>query len=215
MSLPKPFYEDESVTIYHGDCREILPELPAYDTVITDPVWPNASTDIQGRDRPFGLFAECVRILRCRRIAVQLGCGTTPILLSPIALPFFRACWMEWAKPSYSGRLLVTGDVAYLFGEVPASSPGHQVIPGRCIEKGAKGKEVDHPCPRKLHHVHWLVNWWSEPTDTILDPFMGSGTTLRAAKDLGRRAIGIEIEERYCALAATRMAQSVMELKGA
>ena len=69
-----------------------------------------------------------------------------------------------------------------------------------------------HPGPRSLKAARWLLSWWSDEGETILDPFMGSGTTLRAAKDLGRKAIGIEIEERYCELAAKRMAQTVMPL---
>ncbi|KKN02544.1 hypothetical protein LCGC14_1116530, partial [marine sediment metagenome] len=69
-----------------------------------------------------------------------------------------------------------------------------------------------HPGPRSLIATRWLLEWWSDEGDTILDPFMGSGTTLRAAKDLCRKAIGIEIEERYCEIAAKRMSQSVMDL---
>jgi DNA modification methylase len=68
----------------------------------------------------------------------------------------------------------------------------------------------DHPSPKPYEAMRWLVS--SLPGNVILDPFMGSGTTLRAAKDLGRRAIGIELEERYCEIAAKRMAQTVLPL---
>ena len=72
------------------------------------------------------------------------------------------------------------------------------------------GQFPGHPCPRKVGHAAFLVQWWSAPDETVVDPFMGGGTTLHAAKDLGRRAIGIEIEERYCEIAAKRLAQRVL-----
>ena len=77
------------------------------------------------------------------------------------------------------------------------------------ISSTAAANANGHPCPKPLKTMKWAVNLGSEPNDTILDPFMGSGTTLRAAKDLGRKAIGIEIEEAYCEIAANRMAQEV------
>jgi DNA modification methylase len=117
---------------------------------------------------------------------------------------------LEIARVGYKGRLLMNGDIAYLFGEPPSSQPGRRVISGRYMDPDSGGKQADHPCPRKLNHVRWLVRLWSEDTDTILDPFMGSGTTLRAAKDLGRKAIGIEIEEKYCEIAVRRLAQEIL-----
>ena len=108
----------------------------------------------------------------------------------------------------------MTGDNAYLFGEPPESRPGAHVIPGRMMDADGGGKQADHPCPRKLNHVAWLVRWWSAPADLVLDPFMGSGTTLVAAKNLGRKAIGIEIEEKYCEIAAKRLAQEVLSFDG-
>ncbi|NJM78020.1 MAG: site-specific DNA-methyltransferase, partial [Acaryochloridaceae cyanobacterium RU_4_10] len=85
------------------------------------------------------------------------------------------------------------------------------LIPGRCLARSF-GKETAHPCPRKLAHASWLVNWWSTSSDLIFDPFCGSGTTLLAAKEHGRKAIGVEIEERYCEMAANRMGQICLAL---
>lgn len=210
----KPYYESEGITIYHGDCREVLPQLEAeYQTVITDPVWPNASAQLAGREDPHALFAKAVELLKAARLAVHLGCDTDPRFLSSVNYKweFFRVVTLDLARVGYKGRLLMTGDIAYLFGDVPVSMPGAHVIPGRIVDADSSGKQSDHPCPRKLNHVAWLVRWWSELEDTVLDPFMGSGTTLLAAKNKGRRAIGIEIEEKYCEIAAKRLAQRVLE----
>lgn len=210
----RPYYSDGGITIYHGDCRDVLPQVAA-DTVITDPVWPNASGNIVGNDRAFDLWQECCHALpkSLQRIGVQIGCDSDPCFLVPTPLPFFRVCWLEYARPHYKGRLMYGSDVAYLYGSAPASRPGAHVIPGRLIDSTSGGKEADHPCPRHLAHVKWLMRWWSEVTDVILDPFVGSGTTLVAAKELGRKAIGIELKEKYCEIAAKRLGQGVLPLE--
>ena len=78
-------------------------------------------------------------------------------------------------------------------------------------EFGGANKEVRvHPTQKPLDLMRWCIDQASEPT-IILDPFMGSGTTLRAAKDLGRKAIGIEIEEKYCEIAVNRLKQEVFQ----
>ena len=224
-----PYYQDEAVTIYHGDCREVLPTLGPVETVITDPVWPN-SVFLDVPD-PTALFAETCKLLDCNRLVVHLGCASDPRFLQgvPASLPYLRTCWLRYARPSYRGRILMGSDVAYVFGEAPASREGARVLPGESVARNNKTKQFNtgrgngtsddidytlqpHPAPRRLEHVLWLVSRFSEPTDMILDPFMGSGTTLRCAKDLGRKAIGIEIEERYCEIAARRMAQAVLIL---
>jgi site-specific DNA-methyltransferase (adenine-specific)/modification methylase len=214
MSLPKPYYDEDGITIYHADCREILPHLEPVDTLITDPVWPNASVPLIGSERPFDLLHEALSLTYAKRLAIQLGCDSDPRFLAavPERWEFFRTCWLEIARVGYKGRLLMTGDVAYLFGDVPKPAPGQFVIPGRYLDPDSNGKQSDHPCPRKLGHVKWLVKWWSEESDVVLDPFMGSGTTLRAAKDLCRKAIGIEIEEKYCEIAVRRLAQTVLPI---
>jgi site-specific DNA-methyltransferase (adenine-specific) len=216
----KPYYEDERATIYHGDCREILPQLEPADAVITDPVWPNAKVPMFGQKDPLAMFGAMWEALPGlpKRAAIQLGCDSDPRFLAavPVGLPFFRVAWLEVVRMSYKGRLGMTGDVGYLFGAPPKSRKGQHIIPGRCTDPSPKGRETDHPCPRKLRHVEWLVRWWTETTDLVLDPFMGSGTTLLAVANLFRReAIGIEISEEYCEMAADRLrrAQINMELE--
>lgn len=220
----KPYFQEGGITIYHGDCREVFDGDPHFFcgspfSCITDPVWPNNSIpEFSGIDAP-ALLADVLRRLFAVRLAIQLGVDSDPrAMLSavdPVRWKFFRVAWLELVRVGYKGRLLMTGDVGYLFGEPPASRPGAHVIPGRFIDTDSKGRQADHPCPRKLAHVAWLVKWWSDPADTVLDPFAGSGTTLVAAKKLGRRAIGIEIEERYCEVAANRLRQGTLDLEEA
>lgn len=207
-----PYYDHGGVTIYHGDCRDVLEWLDGYHSVVTDPVWPNSSPFLQGADRPLELLAESADLWRCQRAAVHLGCNSDPrfLLAIPERFPFFRVAWLEYVVPGFRGRLLYTADVAYLFGPPPTPGPGRMLVPGQVLDTTSDGKQTDHPTPRKLRHVKWLVNWWSDPGDVILDPFCGSGTTLQAAKETGRRAIGIEVEEAYCEMAARRLAQEVL-----
>ena len=210
----RPYYQHAGVTIWHGDCREIVTELGVYQTVVTDPVWPNSTPDLEGADRPWDLLSESAAHWRCCRAAIHLGSTSDPRVLRaiPEALAFFRVVWLEYALPHPLGRVLYGADVAYLFGEPPASRPGRHLIGGMTKDSLGGGKESKHPTPRKLSHAVWLVSRWSEPDDTVLDPFCGSGTTLLAAKNSGRKAIGIEIEEDYCEMVAQRLAQEVMSL---
>lgn len=204
----RPYYEQDGIIIYHGDCREIMPNIFA-DTIVTDPVWPNNSVPEFMDIDPFELFEQAVNSIpeSVERIAVHLGCDSDPSILRPIKHDFFRVAWLEIVRPHYKGRLMYGSDIGYLFGKPPKSKKGAHVIPGRYTDTSCKGKETKHPCPRKLGHVKWLVKWWSEEQDVILDPFMGSGTTLLAAKILGRKAVGIETDERYCEMTANRLRQ--------
>src|SRR6266581_1222438 len=222
-----PYYDQGGITIYNGDCRDILPQLEAVDSIITDPVWPNAKADIPGKERPYELLCEA--LIACKtpgRLILQLGCDSDPRILCavPDNLPFFRVCWLEYACPTRKGRLLYTGDVAYVFGVPPKSAPHRRVMPGRYMSTRPDARratitkhkefgapvEGNHPCPRRLQHVQWLVGRWAD--GDVLDPFCGSGTTLLAAKTSGRKAIGIEIVEKYCEIAAKRLAQDVFDL---
>lgn len=212
----KPYYEEPGITIYHGDCRDILPSIQKVDCIITDPVWPNSLASLIGAQRPFELFAEAAAFFPSitDRAVIHLGCTSDPRFLAciPKSMPYLRTCWLRYNFPSYRGRILIGSDVAYAFGKAPKSRKGGHLLPGEC---STKDTDMDisinrklHPCARKIHHLSWLTIVFAE--NSVLDPFMGSGTTLRAAKDLGRKAIGIEIEEKYCEIAVKRLAQEVL-----
>lgn len=210
-----PYYERSGVTIYHGDSRELLPQLEVYpDTgvVVTDPVWPNAPAGMfPGVESPLELFrAAALHFpVLARRVVVHIGCMSDVRFLSavPAELPFVRSCYLRLAVPSYLGTVLGGGDFAFVFGSKEGPE-GRTVLPGECTSSDPRGREtLLHPCPRKLEHVRWLVGNFTRSGDVVVDPFMGSGTTLIAAKDRGRRAVGIEIEERYCEVAAKRLSQ--------
>lgn len=233
----RPYYSEPGVTIYRGDARELCRHLSA-ETVITDPVWPNSIfPDVEN---PQQLLTDALsHLVDPKRVVIHLGCDSDPRFLAavPARWPFFRACWLEYAVPSYAGRVLKGSDVAYVFGEAPAWKIGGRVIPGKCIStqrgvgfqtrgvgrnkdrivgpdgRQVRNPELSHPCPRHLAHLRWLVKWFAGAS--VIDPFMGSGTTLVACKALGIPVIGIEMEERYCELAVSRLGQGVLDLVGA
>ena len=210
----KPYYSEDGITIYHGDMREILPEL-IVDSIITDPVWPNCKAGLVGQDRAFELLGEMFGALpnMVKRVGIHVANYTDPRFFHavPDAWPFFGAMWLHYAIPMHRGRLLRSGDIVYLFGAPIASAKGRRCVP--CWKKAMTlgKKEADHPALRNKMHVRWLVHWWSDVGETVCDPFVGSGTTAWAAKEHGRKFIGIEIEEKYCEIAAKRLAQQVFE----
>ena len=213
----KPYWRNErfGLTIYHGDCREIMPALEA-QMVCTDPVWPNALPSLAGSADPAGLFAEACALLpsSVRRVLVHLGADSDPRFLQgvPESWPFVRVATLDYPRPGYKGRVLYTFDVAYFFGELPRSRPGYHLLPGRIWATDAFARFDDkHPCERRPQHVTVLVDRFSEPEDLVLDPFAGRCTTLLCALWTGRRAIGIEVEERWCDLAARRLEKEIAQ----
>jgi site-specific DNA-methyltransferase (adenine-specific) len=213
----KPYYEHAGIVIFHGDCREILPTLRP-DVIITDPVWPNCPPDkIIGHERPYELFSEfCALIpVSVRRLVIELRNDCDPRFLSPIPVRFrfLQAMWLQYVMPGYLGRVLGGNELAYVFGVPIRFTQGRQVIPS-VSPKAQPGDRPPngHPMSRALSHQRFVVNWCSDFDELIIDPFCGSGTTLVAAKNHGRNAIGIEIEERYCEIAARRLSQEVLDL---
>lgn len=220
MSL-RPYWQGDNghatVTIYQGDARRVLLELAPVDLILTDPVWPNASVSLPGCEDPTGLFAEVAALWPrlSARAVVQLGCDSDPrfLLGVPTEMPFFRVCWLRRSPPGYKGHLLYSGDVAYAFGRF-GRPEGKHVVPGEYSgsSKGKRDGINTHPCPRNEGDVRWLVGNFSHTGDTILDPFCGSGTTLIATAALGRNAIGVEVSEEYCELAARRCEASLRQI---
>lgn len=220
----KLFYSDPQVTIYNADARKLLPclDLEAIGLVITDPVWPGCSVDLPGRGNERELLTEVCDLVapHVGRLIIMLGVDVDPRLLSavPDTLPFVRVCWLKRIPPKYKGPILLDADVAYVFGHRKlGATPKQRLLPGvgQHVSRGHRDYGNTHPCPRCYDHIKWLVRWFSKPGQVILDPFAGSGLIGRAAKELGRQAVLIDIEEQYCQIAERMCTQEVLNLNGA
>lgn len=219
----KAYYQDSRVTLYHGDCRKIIPRLKEkYDCIITDPVWPNSARmkgKMKGTSNPGRLLREALESARAvKRVVIHLGCDSDPRFLQavPARWPFRRVCWLRYARPSYKGRLLNGSDVAYVFGEWTDGKwdsrmlrPGESSTAGEVTETVRDADRRGHPCPRRHTHVKWLTK--NHGGYLVLDPFAGSGTTLLAVKENGYKAIGIEIEKKWCDVTVDRLRQYIFE----
>ena len=196
-------------TLYCGDCLEILPQLEPVETVITDPVWPNAPEGLFPEvQSPYGLWEAAQYQIRTKRLVVVMRHDSDPAMIASAhcELPFFRIQILPYVMPGYIGRKLGGDEIAYCYGEPIPSQPGRRVIPGYAPKVQPDGRKANgHPCSRAIKHFDWLVGWWSEPNETILDPFMGSGTTGVAAVNGGRKFVGIEIEPKYFDIACERI----------
>ena len=201
----------EGVTLYLGDCREVLPTLAA-DVAITDPVWPNCPPGLLiGANDPLALWhSTWAAMPALKRAVVVMRHDSDPRFLAPVPLPYTRATILPYVMPGYIGRLLGGDEIAYCFGDPIPSKPGQRVIPGRAPAVQPDGRSANgHPCSRALRHFEFLTRWWSEPGETVLDPFMGSGTTGTAAIKLGRHFVGIEIEPKFFDIACRRISEAL------
>jgi DNA modification methylase len=190
-----PYYERDGITIYHGDCRDILPTLPPVDLVLTDP--------------PYGVgIADWDRFIRPRSWMKLLP--DCPALIFPSIGRMYEyppPRWvLSWTRDNSTQR---NGTGGFNHWE-PILMYGGGKFDKDSFRALDNGGHDYHPSVKPLPLIRWLIR--QADAQTVLDPFMGSGTTLRAAKDLGRRAIGIEIEEKYCEIAVKRLAQEVLAL---
>jgi len=218
-ALVKPYYQHADITIYHGDCREVLPTLEPVDLVLTDPPYGIGEEYLSFNDRRENLrelIADTMRLLLTHNADLVkrpclITCGVRNVHLYPE--PTWILCWFISGAGGSGPWGFSTWQPILAYGEDPYLSNGLGRRPD-AFWMTETSEANGHPCPKPIGPWKWLLTRGSPyDSDVILDPFMGSGTTLRAAKDLGRKAIGIEIEEKYCEIAAKRLSQEVLEFK--
>jgi DNA modification methylase len=215
----KYYYEDKWVKIIHGDCREVIPQLDTkFDLILTDPPYgigeakgKNKSRSVMAVSKDFGtldwddapidfdLISKCVDM---GKKAIVFGGNYYPLTPSK--------CWLIWDKENGENDF-ADCEMAWINLDM-AVRIFHFRWQGM-LQGDMKNKEYRyHPTQEPIPVMKWCVSKANIPVETILDPFMGSGTTCIAAKELNKYSVGIEISEKYCEIAAKRLAQEVMEL---
>lgn len=222
-----PYYEDDQVTLWHGDCREIIGWLAA-DVLVTDPPYGRGWTSGQGMTNSFGrgngskahggiandqdcTTRDAALALWGDRLAIVFG---DLLITQPAGA--VQAC--IYAKPldagikgARAGRRR-DAEAIYLVGPWPAGVGGESsIIRTNGLVAGPRGiaTRIGHPHAKPLDVMETLIGMC--PPGAIVDPFAGSGSTLVAARQIGRRAVGVEIEERYCEVIASRLSQGTLD----
>jgi len=208
----KPYYTDDYCTIYHGDCREVLPQIDRVDLVLCDPpygIGASSKKFINGTSKTKKDYYEDVcwdkEPISAELVRSVAESGRDVIIWGGNyfeGLPPFR-CFLVWDKTIH-GNSYADCEMAWTNMDAVA-----RIKPINMVEANNDGRV--HPTQKPLKLMRWCIAQ-SKTEGTILAPFMGSGTTLRAAKDLQRKAIGIEMEERYCEIACKRLQQEVLAL---
>lgn len=231
----KPYYQDDFVTLYLGDCSEVLASLPdkSIDCVITDPPYSerthkNAKTN---KGKGWGVQAVHFDSVTLDEIEIKMAeCGRVTKHWVVATMDYHHAFTYE-NNPPENLKLLRIGvwTKSNPMPQISGDRPGqgwesiaflHRVDTKPIWNGGGRSSvwhsptvsKGDHPTAKPLSMVAEWVRLFSNVGETVLDPFAGSGTTLRAAKDEGRKAIGVEIDEKYCEVIAKRMSQDCFPL---
>ena len=207
------YYQDERVTLYHGDCLEILPalDLSGVALVLTDPPYGMDYKPLRGGDGS-RRWAEGVRgdaekfdpahLLTYGR-CILWGANWYADALPP------SGGWIVWDKTPKGVKKGFYASHAELAWTNCCSS-----VRKFSLQWGGEARDGEphlHPTQKPVGLMRWLLQEFTEPGDLILDPYMGSGPVAEACRDTGRRYIGIELEERYCAAAVKRLDQGVLD----
>lgn len=211
----KPYYEESGITIYHGDCRELIPTLQ-YGFVVSDPPFGISHESGYGASWQNTMIAGD-RDTNSRDEAIGLMLGHPMLIFGSwkVDRPKYTKAVLIWDK----GPAFGMGDLSFpwknSFEEIYVIGEGFRhetrdpgVIRGY-FSPFSESAGRCHPNEKPVGLLAYLMK--RHNATPVLDPFMGSGTALRAAKDLGREAVGIEIEERYCEIAAKRLSQEVFD----
>lgn len=216
----KPYYHDEKagITIYNANSLDILCDLPPVDLVLTDPPYGiKHPTNYASRGR--------AKRARCNDYPLVYG-DDTPFDPAPfLAIGRAHCFWggNYYVLPPVSGWLVWDKERPHDLDQATAELAWTDFVKGvrvfrylwNGMMRAGEQRENYHPTQKPVDLMRWVLNLRWTPPGIVLDPFMGSGSTLRAAKDLNRKAIGIEIDERYCEIAARRLSQEVFDFGGA
>jgi DNA modification methylase len=214
----KPYHEEEAGVIYCADCLDILPLIPekSIDLVLTDPPYgigetneKNKSRDCLAKTTNFGHYEWDCKPASKEQISGLIKTSKNQIIfggnyfnLSP------SPCWLVWDKDN--------GLTDFADCELAWTSFGSAVRKFKwrwqgMLQEDMGNKEIRvHPTQKPTPLFKWIIENYSKNADLIFDPFLGSGTTAVAAKQLGRKYIGIEISEKYCQIAVQRLQQEIL-----
>jgi site-specific DNA-methyltransferase (adenine-specific) len=219
----EPYYSHAGITIYNADCRLILPTLPKCDLLLTDPPYGlgklSGTTSIERNRNDYASYDDTEEnilaiIIPAIRAALDV-CGGRGMITCGVRCMFFYprpvsvGGFYQPAAVGMSHWGFASFNPILFYGKDPRAGKGQ--TSGVMTTLTERSSDDRHPCAKPYGAMTWMVNKGSLEGETILDPFTGIGTTLVAAKNLGRKAIGIEIEEKYCEIAAKRLSQEVFD----
>lgn len=212
----EPYYQKSGITIYNGDCLEIMDQFrdKSFNLLLTDP--------------PYGIGTEFDNYEDTEENWFKLMNSALPKMIrvaKMCILPCCRFKYLEWIYQNYPPDWLICWykgagwqrsfigfndwEPLLVYGKTSKGMYMHDFFGTR--PSPPRGT-FNHPCPKPIQWADWLIQKATKKADIIFDPFMGSGTTMVSAKQLGRKAVGIEISEKYCQIAVERLKQVQIKL---